>query len=326
MKRLCITAIAATAAVVFTSCGNFQDSTRAEADKKVTIPTEVTTQTTPLSSSESKTQTTTVSSATTATKTTPVPIRTDLGTTTTKKPAPIRTDLGTTTTKVTTSAKPENTTPIVPSNIEESEAVDSSYFDDAIFIGDSVSNMLKIYCTDGNGKKPLGNATFFTAGSFCWTNSKWSLDNKNSVHPTLNGKKMKIPDAVYSSGATKVYIMLGMNDLAGFDTKKALGIMEDTLSEITENRPEIKIYIQSVTPMLPEKERKTLNNESIHAFNKKLKEICDNYGYTYLDLNSVMGGKSLKREYCGDPNGMGLHFNSNACKVWIDYLKTHTAE
>lgn len=310
MKRLCITAIAAAAAVIFTSCGNFQDSTRAEADKKVTIPTEVTTQT----------------------KTTPVPIRTDLGTTTTKKPAPIRTDLGTTTTKkptttkVTTSAKPKNTTPIVSSNIEESEAVDSSYFDDAIFIGDSVSNMLKIYCTDGNGKNPLGNATFFTAGSFCWTNSKWSLDNKNSVHPTLNGKKMKIPDAVYSSGATKVYIMLGMNDLAGFDTKKALGIMEDTLSEITENRPEIKIYIQSVTPMLPEKERKTLNNESIHAFNKKLKEICDNYGYTYLDLNSVMGGKSLKREYCGDPNGMGLHFNSNACKVWIDYLKTHTAE
>ena len=33
----------------------------------------------------------------------------------------------------------------------------------------------------------------------------------------------------------------------------------------------------------------------------------------------------LIRSYCSDPDGMGMHFAYAGCKVWVDYLYTHTA-
>ena len=34
---------------------------------------------------------------------------------------------------------------------------------------------------------------------------------------------------------------------------------------------------------------------------------------------------NLKREYCSDPDNMGVHFTDEGCKVWIDYLRTHVS-
>ena len=55
--------------------------------------------------------------------------------------------------------------------------------------------------------------------------------------------------------------------------------------------------------------------------------MCEQNGYTYLDVASVMKDSegNLKREYCSDPDNMGVHFTDEGCKVWIDYLRTHIA-
>lgn len=227
-----------------------------------------------------------------------------------------------------TTKKPVDSAGIVPSNVEESAAVSGDYFDDAIFIGDSVSLKLKLYCVNegGNGSYPLGKATFFTSGSFSWGNSLLSVDDANSVHPKINGVKMQIPDAIKAVEAEKAYIMLGMNDIAPYGFDKTIENVNEITNRIHERSPDTIIYIQSVTPMLTEKERSKLNNDNIHIFNSRLKELCDKKGYAYLDINTLMGGESLKREYCGDPDAMGIHFTNKACQVWIDYLKTHTAQ
>lgn len=260
--------------------------------------------------------TTTIKPVTIIVTTTPKPTTTTTTTTTT-------TQNTTTTSKTTTTKKKTTTTATTPKKIVIPDLPsENAYFNDAIFIGDSVSYKLKLFTMSeaNKGNYPLGTATFFTAGSFSWSNSLWDINDKNSVHPTLNGKKMGIADAIKNSNATKAYIMLGMNDIASYGVDKALENSKKVLDQIDEKDPDVTIYIQSVTPIIKGKEHGRFTNDNIHKYNDQMKKICDERGYKFLDLNTVMGGDYLINEYCGDPEAMGIHFTNSACRVWIDYL------
>ena len=83
----------------------------------------------------------------------------------------------------------------------ESDAVDDSYFDDAIFIGDSRTEGFALY-------SGLGNIRAYTArGAQCKYCLYGSVINQN-------GEKLSIMDAIESSEPfSKAYIMLGINEL-----------------------------------------------------------------------------------------------------------------
>ena len=107
---------------------------------------------------------------------------------------------------VTTAAK---STPDQTSDSAAGE--DASWFDDAVFVGDSVTNMLNIYCM--NDPEALGKAQFVCAPSLGFTNAQWALDDENNVHPSYKGKTVLAERAAELTGANKVLIMLGMNDI-----------------------------------------------------------------------------------------------------------------
>lgn len=267
-----------------------------------------------------------VTSEDTQTKTKTTTTKLENKSTTTVNTTKITTTKVTTTTKVkktettTKTTKPTTTTtykkPVIPKIPDENE-----FFNDAIFIGDSVTLKLKLYSMKENskGRYPLGNATFFTAGSFSWTNSLWDLSNPKAVHPTLNGQKMHIAQAISASGSKKAYIMLGINDLS-YGIEKSIKNVIKNLNDIDKNCPGVEIYIESVTPIYKGRERGSINNKNVHAFNEKLKEICQERGYHYIDINTSMGKDSLLPEFCSDKDSMGIHFTDSACKVWIDTL------
>lgn len=75
--------------------------------------------------------------------------------------------------------------------------VDDGYFNDAVFIGDSISYGFELYVTEkrANGETVLGEAKFLTSGSLSYGNSLWDVSDE-SVHPTYNGVKMKLEDAI----------------------------------------------------------------------------------------------------------------------------------
>ena len=204
-----------------------------------------------------------------------------------------------------------------------------SFFNDAVFVGDSVSLKLNLYVsaqrkTDSNF---MGTAQFLTPGSYGTGNELKELGSDNSVHPSYNGTEMYLADAIQSMGAKKVFIMLGMNDIAVYGNDGAVKNMETVLTEIKEKNPETSIYVQSMTPIVGTAQTGSLTNENLNIYNAGLKTMCEQNGYTYLDVASVMKDSegNLKREYCSDPDNMGVHFTDEGCKVWIDYLRTHIA-
>lgn len=205
--------------------------------------------------------------------------------------------------------------------------VGASFFDDAVFIGDSISLRLTYYCQAH--PDALGKAQFLTAGSLGSGNALWDENSQDAVFPLYNGQQVTLQDGVAKSGAKKVFIMLGMNDIGLYGMDGARDNMESLIELILEKSPDVKIYVQSMTPMLTSHQLKSLNNTNIDTYNKLLKEMCNEKGYEFVDVASVMkdsdGG--LIPSYCSDggDGGMGMHFTDAGAKAWVDYLRTHVS-
>lgn len=207
-------------------------------------------------------------------------------------------------------------------HVPECDPVDASYFDNAVFIGDSVSLRLQYYCASNNA---LGNTTFLCSGSLSATNALWEVGSE-SVHPSYQGKKMLIEDSVAACGAKKAYIMLGMNNIS-FGLDNATEDMVTLIDRILEKSPDLTIIVQAVTPMTSTStiRSKSLNNDLIDQYNELMRSICQERGWYFLDVNTQFKNESndLVTTYCSDPDHMGIHFTTAAAEKWVNYLKTH---
>ena len=212
--------------------------------------------------------------------------------------------------------------PVVP----ESPRAEMAYFNDVLFIGDSISEGLSTYAASGD---VLGDAQFLTSVSLSATNALWDVSSR-SVHPRWQGEKMKVENAVPKAGRTRVYLMLGMNDIIAVGVERSAQNFETLCGLILQNAPGVQLFVQSVTPIVGAGRTSgshTLNNETIVQYNELLKELCLQNGWHYLDVASVLRDDTghLSTAFCSDPNGMGMHLNRAGWEAWTEYLYTHTA-
>lgn len=229
-----------------------------------------------------------------------------------------------------TESPSEETTenPNVPGEEVEFKTVDDDYFNNSVFIGDSISYGLTLYVTEkrAEGENVLGTAQFLTSGSLSFGNSLWDVSDE-SVHPTYNGEKMKLEDAVGQIQPDKIYILLGTNDVALYGVEATIANADEAINRMLAASPNSRIIIQSVTPKYISESNADddLNNDKINAMNEALKTFAEEKGYVYLDIASQFKDSNggLAPEYCGDQEGMGIHFSNAAYEMWIDYLYSH---
>lgn len=198
------------------------------------------------------------------------------------------------------------------------------FFDDVVFVGDSVSLGLRNYVTNerNKGNECLGKAQFLVAGSMGYSNTLAAIGTKDSIHPKYQGKEIMIEDGVQYIGAKKAFIMLGLNDFCAYSVETGMKNAQKLVDRIVEKNPDIKIYIQSVTPVIKTKEHGRFNNQSIDAFNAALKNLCQTNGWIYVDVAACVKGADncLRDEYCSDREVQGVHMSASGYKAWIDFL------
>ena len=196
-------------------------------------------------------------------------------------------------------------------SVPESAEVDDSYFDDAVFIGNSRTEGFKLYAG-------LSNAEYYTAIGLM-------VDTIfTKPYATVNGEKTTIMEALKTTDFSKVYIMLGMNELGwvyGSVYQEYYGRIIDGIREIN---PDAVIYIQSILPVSAEKSEKDdiYNNERINEFNALLRELAEEKEVYYVDVAEAVADE----DGCL-PEGAsfdGVHLTPDYCGKWRDYLKTHT--
>ena len=216
--------------------------------------------------------------------------------------------------------------------LSESFRVQDSFFNDTLFVGDSVTRKLELYVRKERKKNPqlLGNARFFSVASLGSGNLQKPV-SRRSAHPKLNGQKMLLEEAVVTCKVKKLYIMLGMNDIAIYGIQASVDNMMTLIGKVRERTPGVEIFVESVTPRVRGKDQKTLNNANIERYNELLCETITNSDLPnlwFIDVASVLRDEdgTLPRKYCSDPGVQGIHFTDGACAIWIEYLYTHTPQ
>ncbi len=128
-----------------------------------------------------------------------------------------------------------------------------------------------------------------------------------------------IKEKVYVYNPTKVVLLIGINDMnKKVDDLNILENIKTIASNIKENRPKTKIYIESIYPV--DKDRyhilveTNVDNNKIREVNKIIKEICDENGYVYINMFDELNNKEQDKliyEYSTD----GLHLSDAGYEV-----------
>lgn len=201
-----------------------------------------------------------------------------------------------------------------PSPLPETEAVEDTYFDGAVFLGDSRTEGLYLY-------SGLKTGHFYTAVGA----TVESVFTKKNFE-TEGGKKIPLLDAVASQDCDKVYIMLGINELGWTKTKTYHDQYAKLIDRVREDHPEAKIVLQSIPPVSAKQEAKKtyVNNARIAEYNEVIKALAEEKECYFLDVAACLtGGDGLLPK---DWNFDGIHLNPAGCRVWLDYLRTHSLE
>ncbi len=197
--------------------------------------------------------------------------------------------------------------------VPESEAVDDSYFDDAVFIGNSRTEGLKKF-------SGLSNATFITEVGL--TVSSIITDYCD----ISGGYRSRAFDALSGMNFGKVYIMLGMNELGWVYESVFKDDYGKIIDKIREINPDAVIYIQSIIPVSKWKDSSNdvFTNANVERLNAQLRDLADEKEVHYLDVAGALMDSEGYLPY--EATGDGVHLEPPYCVKWTDYLRTHTAQ
>lgn len=214
-----------------------------------------------------------------------------------------------TTAGTTAPAAPAETT--APATTEAKETV-QEFFDNAAFIGDSVTLKLRNYNTQTS---VLGSTTFLCQGSYSVAHAV-----NNTMYLSYQGEDMTPQDALKACGANKVFILLGMNDIGLYSMEECMTNWAKLVENIRQVNPDMDIYIQSGTPIYYKGETGDLTNARMDEYNGLLKTFAAENDCVYVELAAKLkdSNNGLAKAYCSDDF---VHFTDPGCALWVGVLK-----
>ena len=200
--------------------------------------------------------------------------------------------------------------------IKEFKTVDDSYFDDALFIGDSRMVGLSQYCVAIDSR-----ATFFAKKSL----TIFDIRNKEWIEAE-DGTEMSIAKALEGKHFKKIYLMVGINELGTGDEERFRKVYAQVIEGLKYLQPDATIFINSIMHVSEEKNNtdELYNNTNINIRNEAIKGLADNRTVFYLDINEAVDDENgnLRAETTGD----GVHLKGACYEPWHQYLLEHGVE
>ncbi len=189
--------------------------------------------------------------------------------------------------------------------VKESERANDAYFDDAVFLGDSLTVGFQAY-------SGIDNAEFLCRTSM----SVGGVFNEEEDGTSLLEK-------VRAAKPGKIYVMLGVNEYIVPDNKALVMEKYSRLIDVLKaENPDAKIYMQSVFPYSKEKdEAGKIKNSVIYDYNKTLLEMSKEKQVYFVDVfNAVVDDEGFLRE---ELTSDGVHLGVEGCGLWAEYLRRH---
>lgn len=188
--------------------------------------------------------------------------------------------------------------------------VKKSYYNDALFIGDSRTVGLSEY---SGWDKP----TYFADVGL----TIYTVFDKEIAE--VDGRKMTIEKALKKESFKKIYIMLGINELGRGTTKTFIAEYEKVIERIQKLQPGAIIFVEAIMNVSEAKSNSDpiFNNVNIKDKNDHLALLADNKNIFYIDVNEAITDKSggIPEKYTFD----NIHLKAEYYSIWTDFLLKH---
>lgn len=196
--------------------------------------------------------------------------------------------------------------------VAESEWAGSEYFDDALFVGDSITDGIKIYDI-------MSNATVLSYTGI-------NLDNiftKQVIKDGTEGNQITIMEAAKAAKPGKIYVMMGANSM-GYDQPTFVKEYGRLVDELHKMHPDAVLYVQSILPVTTtyEKNRPEFANSKIDEYNDGLRQMAKDKGYAFVNVAEAFKDEAGALPTEASPKD-GMHFSAQWYRKWFDYLRQH---
>ncbi len=184
---------------------------------------------------------------------------------------------------------------------------DTSYFNNALFIGDSRTVGFYQYA-------PVEGAKYFARTSM----SIYNIFNSSKSETGTGDASLEA--YLRNNKFSKIYILLGINEIGG-SIDAIVSEYVEVLAKIKQLQPGAKIIIQSnmhVSATKSANNPNSFNNKRIDELNTKLSKLADNRVVFYLDFTHVFDDENgnLRSDYTSD----GVHFYAKCYKEWRNWI------
>ncbi|WP_294719203.1 GDSL-type esterase/lipase family protein, partial [uncultured Gemmiger sp.] len=207
--------------------------------------------------------------------------------------------------------------PAKPATLPEFGRVDTSWFADAAFLGDSLTAgfCANEYNIDVGGALICGYEGI----------SPNTVVNRTTVTSPDRGEEVPL-DVLAAAQPAKLYILIGTNALVqpGNDDS-FLAYYGKMLDDLRTALPDTTFYVQSVLTATQEKVSDSLPGlapDRLAAINAAIQQLCAERGCYYLDLNAEFADDAgyLQTDF-SQPDG--VHLTVSGYSKWVSYLCTH---
>ncbi len=190
--------------------------------------------------------------------------------------------------------------------------VEDDYFSDAVFIGDSRTMGLFEY----GGLEEI--STFYASRGL----TIYEMFDAELAEVPDSKKKISVEEALQQNTFSKIYLMLGINEMGG-SFEPFVERYREVVDRLQELQPDAIIYVQAIIKVTVERSAQGdyITNEGIEMRNEAISQFADNDKVFYLDVNPLV---------CDETGGMiasyttdGVHLKAKYIEIWKDFLKTH---
>ena len=197
------------------------------------------------------------------------------------------------------------------------DAVEMDYFDDALFIGDSRTDGLRLY-------SGIKGADFY-----CYKGlTVFEMDTKKVVE--MDGGKYTVVEALERGPQyAKIYISLGINELGYVDDNAFYKTFTEFLQQVKASQPDAVIYLQNLVPVNPsvcaaKGQPSYVNNDRVADYNAIFPRLAEEQGVVLLDVAPALTDED--HILPADATADGVHFTKAWYQKWLTYLMEHTVD
>lgn len=197
-----------------------------------------------------------------------------------------------------------------PSETYEFTEVAADYLDDALFIGDSRVEGVKLY-------SGWDNLTYYAEGGL----TVYNIFQREIVQE--GNQTITIEEALQNHSSGKIYLEIGINEMGTGTVDSFMKQYQSVVDHLRELQPDAILFLCGIM-VVTEARSETdsiFNNPNINERNERIAALADQKDIFYLDFNEVVMDENgnLNIDYTWD----AVHLLGKYDSLWLDYFCSH---